>query len=326
MRAFIASFFILTLLAVGRGHTAPAMVIDAETGLVIYAEDQYRLWPPASLTKLMTAFITFEAIRDGQLSLEDTIQCSQHAMLQPPSKIGLPVGGQITVDLGLKALMVKSANDVAVMLAEKISGSEAAFVARMNETAKRLGMSRTTFHNSNGLPHPQQVTTAHDMAVLGRALLKEFPQHGQLYSMTSFQIGKRTLSTHNEIFRIFEGADGLKTGFICASGYNVVTSATRNGRRMIAVVLGATSGMSRGQRAADLMDYGFSHYGWKSLFNASIEAAQPPAASVLEVPGNVSDIVCSGRRLAGHIAKRKRAAKKKAAKAAAAKPAAKPGG
>ncbi|MBC8051204.1 MAG: D-alanyl-D-alanine carboxypeptidase [Chitinophagales bacterium] len=304
--------FAAAALAAGAAHAAPSMVIDAETGIVIYAEDADRLWHPASLTKLMTAFLTFEAIRDGKLSPEDLIQCSQHAMLQPPSKIGLPVGGQITVDTGLKALIVKSANDVAVMLAEKIGGSEPAFVERMNETAKRLGMTRTKFFNANGLPHPEQVTTARDMALLGRALLKEFPQYAHFYSLASFQLGKRIISSHNEILRLFEGANGMKTGFICASGYNVVTSATRNGRQMIAVVLGAQSGLSRGQRAADLMQYGFEYYGWKSLFSSRIDDMRASPVSVLETPGNLSNIVCGSRRAA--TVKRKRVLKKRAGK------------
>ena len=200
------------------------------------------LWHPASLTKLMTAYLTFEALRDGKLSLEDKITCSEHALSQPPSKIGLPVGGEMTVDLALKALIVKSANDVAVMLAERIAGSEDAFVEKMNETAKRLGMSQTHFFNANGLPNDGQVTTARDMAILGRTLLKEFPQHADLYSMPSFKMGKRTLRSHNGLLKTFEGADGMKTGFICASGYNVVASAKRDGRRMLAVVLGAEFG------------------------------------------------------------------------------------
>ncbi len=311
---FLALATLAPSLAPSDSFAAPSMLIDAETGIVIYAEDADRLWHPASLTKLMTAFLTFEAIRDGKLSPEDPIQCSQRAMLQPPSKIGLPVGGQITVDTGLKALIVKSANDVAIMLAEKISGSEPAFVERMNETARRLGMTRTKFFNANGLPHPDQVTTARDMALLGRAILKEFPQYSQLYALTSFQLGKRIISSHNEILRLFEGANGMKTGFICASGYNVVSSATRNGRQMIAVVLGAQSGLSRGQRAADLMQYGFEYYGWKSLFSSRIDDMRVSAASVVETPGNLSNIVCGNRRAS--IVKRKRVLKKRAAKPA----------
>lgn len=300
----------LAFAAPKRAEAVPSIVVDAETGVVIYAEDADRLWHPASLTKLMTAYLTFEAIRDGKLSLEDKLRCSHNAVTQPPSKIGLPVGDEMSVDLGLKALIVKSANDVAVMLAEKVAGSEASFVERMNETAKRLGMSRTKFFNANGLPHPEQVTTARDMARLGRALLKEFPQYAYLYSLTSFQMGKREIGTHNEILRMYEGANGMKTGFICASGYNLVASASRNGRQMIAVVLGANSGLRRSQLAADLMQYGFEYYSWKSLFPTSI-SEMTIDESATEAPGNMSGVVCGGA--ARVVEKRKKLMKKKAA-------------
>jgi D-alanyl-D-alanine carboxypeptidase len=259
-RICLAAAAMLLTVSSAAAMGGPAMVIDAQSGLVIYAEEADRPWHPASLTKLMTAYLTFEALRDGKLSLEDKLTCSAHALSQPPSKIGLPVGAEMSVDLGLKALIVKSANDVAVMLAERISGSEAAFVERMNATAKRLGMSQTRFFNANGLPHDEQVTTARDMATLGRALLAEFPQHESLYSLPSFKIGKRTLRSHNSLLKVFEGADGMKTGFICASGFNVVASAKRGDRRILAVVLGAESSGQRTARAAQLIQHGFDNY------------------------------------------------------------------
>ena len=288
------------------------MVIEPDSGLVIYAEDADRLWHPASLTKLMTAYLTFQALRDGKLSLEDKIKCSEHALSQPPSKIGLPVGGEMTVDLALKALIIKSANDVAVMLAERIAGSEAAFVEAMNETAKRLGMGQTRFVNANGLPDDRQVTTARDMATLGRMLLKEFPQHADLYSMPSFKIGKRTLRSHNGLLKTFEGADGMKTGFICASGYNVVASAKRAGRRMLAVVLGAESGGARTARAAQLIQHGFDFYDWKTMFSTKIDQMEIDA-TVDKTPGDLKMVVCKPRP----APRRKRARLKARAKAKA---------
>jgi D-alanyl-D-alanine carboxypeptidase len=290
----------------------PAMVIEPDSGLVIYAEEADRPWHPASLTKLMTAYLTFEALRDGKLALEDKIKCSEHALSQPPSKIGLPVGGEMTVDLALKALIIKSANDVAVMLAERISGSELAFVERMNETAKRIGMSQTTFFNANGLPNDQQVTTARDMATLGRTLFKEFPEHADLYSMPSFKIGKRTLRSHNGLLRTFEGADGMKTGFICASGYNVVASAKRDGRRMLAVVLGAESGGARSAKAAQLIQHGFDFYAWKEMFSTKIDQMELDA-TVEKTPGDLKMVVCKPRP----VSRRKRARVKAKTKAAA---------
>jgi D-alanyl-D-alanine carboxypeptidase len=279
----------------GNAMAGPALVIEAQSGLVIYAEDADAPWHPASLTKLMTAYVTFQAIRDGRLSLEDNITCSQHALSQPPSKIGLPVGAEMSVDLALKALIVKSANDVAIMLAEKVAGSEAAFVEMMNQTAQRLGMSQTRFFNANGLPHPEQVTTARDMALLAQALIKEFPQHAYLYSLPSFKIGNRFMRSHNSLLRTFEGADGMKTGFICASGYNVVASAKRGDRQIVAVVLGERSNAARTVRAASLIQHGFDTYAWKSLFSTALDQMAIDADAP-RAPGNLQSVVCQPAR------------------------------
>lgn len=303
-----------SLLAAQPVEAGPSIVIDAKTGLVLYSEEAERPWHPASLTKLMTAYLAFEDIRDGKLSLEDRVRSSPQAVIQPPSKIGLPVGAEMRVETALKALIVKSANDVAVMLAEKMAGSEEAFVTRMNATAKRLGMTGTTFQNANGLPHPDQVTTAKDMAILGRVLVREFPEYGELFAMPSFRLGNRFLRSHNELLNSFNGADGMKTGFICSSGYNIVTSATRNGRQLIAVVLGATSGSLRKERAASLMEYGFEIYGWKSMFSASLNAYSFEKAA-WSGPTDISGSTCYRRRRASDALK-KRAAKAKATKAA----------
>jgi D-alanyl-D-alanine carboxypeptidase len=262
----------------------PALLLDVTEGRVLYAEDQDHLWHPASLTKIMTAYMTFEALKAGKLTLDGKIPVSELAHAQPPSKIGMPVGSEITVDLALKALIVKSANDVAVMLAEAIGGSQEAFVQRMNETAKRLGMSRTVFVNPNGLPAPEQVTTARDLAKLSRAVITDFPEYTQLWSMWNMQIGRRRLWTHNNLLRTYEGADGLKTGFTCDSGFNVVATATRDSKRLLAVVLGETTGRERAVRAASLLEHGFQTQGWKTLFSAEtldrlpLGEAKPPVA------------------------------------------------
>ena len=277
-------------------EAGPALVIEAQTGLVVYSEDADASWHPASLTKLMTAYVTFQAIRDGKLSLEDNITCSQHALNQPPSKIGLPVGAQMSVDLALKALIIKSANDVAIMLAEKVAGSEMAFVEMMNQTAQRLGMTQSRFFNANGLPNPEQVTTARDMALLAQALLREFPQHSYLYALPAFKIGNRFMRSHNSLLRTFEGADGMKTGFICASGYNVVASAKRGDRQILAVVLGERSNAARTIRAASLIQHGFDTIGWKSMFSSALsEISVDPTAP--RAPGNLQSVVCQQRRV-----------------------------
>jgi D-alanyl-D-alanine carboxypeptidase len=307
-----------------QAKAGPALVIDGQSGLVIYAEDADMPWHPASLTKLMTAYLAFSAIRDGKLALEDSITCSQHALEQPPSKIGLPVGATMSVELALKALIVKSANDVAIMLAEKVGGSEPAFVEMMNQTAQRLGMRQTRFQNANGLPNPDQVTTARDMALLAQALIKEFPQHAYLYSLPSFKIGNRFMRSHNSLLRTFEGADGMKTGFICASGYNVVASARRGDKQIVAVVLGERSSSARTIRAASLIQHGFDTYAWKALFSTPLNQMELDA-SAPTAPGNLQSVVCQPRRVYTKKQLRKIVQKRQAAAAAAEKkPAAAP--
>ena len=206
-------------------------------------------------------------MRAGTIKLDSKIGCSELAYLQPPSKVGLPVGAEMTVETALQALIVKSANDVAVMLAEGVAGSQEAFVARMNATAARLGMTRTKFVNPNGLPAPEQVTTARDLAKLAQAVIRDYPEHAPYWSQIDVKVGKRRLRTHNGLLTNYEGADGLKTGFICDSGFNVVATATREGRKLIAVVLGEPTGRERTVRAASLLEHGFQTYGWKALFD-----------------------------------------------------------
>ncbi|MGI9382829.1 MAG: D-alanyl-D-alanine carboxypeptidase family protein [Methyloligellaceae bacterium] len=295
-RVCLAALCALLVLRPAPLTAGPALVFDPFKGTVIYAEDPDMLWHPASITKLMTAYLTFEALRDGKFKMDSKVVCSANANRQAPSKLGLPVGAEIRVELALRALMVKSANDVAVMLAEKVAGSEAAFVARMNETAKRLGMTRTQFFNPNGLPDNRQVTTARDMGLLARALLKEFPEYNYFYNLKSMKIGKRRLRSHNKLLKSFEGADGMKTGFVCASGYNVVATATRDGRKLVAVVLGGRSGTLRNQRAASLLDYGFRRYWWKAKFGENIDTLAIQA-SLTEGPINMRSHVCVRRKV-----------------------------
>jgi D-alanyl-D-alanine carboxypeptidase len=292
-------------------HAGPALLFDPDTNKVLYAEDPDLLWHPASLTKLMTAYLTFEAISKGELSMQDKVVCSANANKQAPTKIGLPVGAKISVELALKTLIVKSANDVSVMIAETVGGSEEAFIDQMNQTAKRLGMTRTNFVNPNGLPDKRQITTARDMALLTRAILKDFPDYGDFFAMRSVKIGKRQLRSHNALLRTYTGADGMKTGFICDSGYNVVASATRGDRRLVAVVMGSRSGFSRRQRATKLLDHGFLRYEWKSLFAEDLDKLTVQIGSLSESPGNMRGDVCSGRRKARKSRKARRKKRKR---------------
>lgn len=247
----------------------PALLFDAASGKVLYSEDVDDSWYPASLTKIMTAYVAFEAVKTGQLKLDQRIAVSEAANLQPPSKVGLPVGADMAVETALQALIVKSANDVAVMLAEAISGSEAAFVERMNATAAKLGMTKSKFVTANGLPAPDQATTARDLAKLARAIIRDYPEYARYWAMSEMRVGKIRLQTHNALLKTFEGADGLKTGFTCDSGYNVVATATRDNRRLVAVVLGEPDGSSRAIRAASLLEHGFQMQDWKQLFNTT---------------------------------------------------------
>jgi D-alanyl-D-alanine carboxypeptidase len=284
----------------------PALLFDANDGKVLYAEDADNQWHPASLTKIMTAYITFEAIKEGKLALDTKISCSEIASLQTPTKLGLVPGNSITVEMGLQALIVKSANDVAVMLAEAISGTHEAFVARMNATAAGLGMTRTRFANANGLPAPEQVTTARDLAKLAAAVVRDYPQYAHMWSLLDVRVGKRHLRTHNGLLTNYEGADGLKTGFICDSGFNVVASATREGRKLIAVVLGEPTGAERTVRAANLLEHGFQTHRWKALFSPPTLETLPTAEDAkgpMTIRQTVISYVCgTGRR---RVAKRR---------------------
>lgn len=235
----------------------PYLVADAETGQVIEQFDALRPWYPASTTKMMTIYVTFEAIRAGQISLDDKIEYSANAAAQPPSKMGFKPGSTMTLDSALKMMMVKSANDIAVAVAEAVGGSVAGFADRMNAAAKSLGMTRSHYVNPHGLPDERQVTSARDMAILARALLREFPERRPYYTIHAIQFGDKILRNYNKLLYRYPGATGMKTGFICASGYNLVASAERDGRELIAVVFGEYSGKFRNEHAAALLDASF---------------------------------------------------------------------
>ena len=275
-------------------HAKPALVFEVESDLILYSEEADRLWHPASLTKLLTAYLVFEALKAKQITMETDLVNSTTARAQPPSKIGLPLNAKLKVKHAIEILMVKSANDVAVMLAEGVGGSVDNFVKNMNATAKRLGMRSSKFYNPHGLPHQGQVTTARDMGLLAKALLRDFPEHNAIYGLASVKVGKRRMRSHNDLLRTYDGADGMKTGFICASGYNVVASATRGGRRIVAVVMGARSGKARRKRATELLNHGFSTYWWKTLFPVNFQEVAV-GTTVNKGPGNMRAKVCNYR-------------------------------
>ncbi|MEX1059966.1 MAG: D-alanyl-D-alanine carboxypeptidase family protein [Methyloceanibacter sp.] len=298
------------LMAPTGASAGPALVFEPYNGTVFYAEDPDASWFPASLTKLMTAYVAFQALKDGSAKPDTKVICSKKATEQAPSKLWLKEGEAISLDTALKVLIVKSANDVAVMIAETVAGSEDAFIARMNEAAQRLGMTRTSFANVNGLPDERQVTTARDLAKLARAIIVEFPEHADLFTTIQVQVGKKVVRTHNGLLVSLPGADGMKTGFICESGFNVVASATRDGRKLVAVVLGERSVATRRVRAVDLLENGFKRYFWKSLFGTSLDGLAIQA-SLTDGPAHLKDSICGVARAKPPRKKKSTIARKK---------------
>ncbi len=252
------------------------LLLDAETGQVLDEKDSFREWYPASLTKMMTAYVVFSAIRAGNADPDSVVVMSKSAAAEPPSKMGFPIGTELTVSNALKMLLVKSANDVAVALAQSIGGSTEDFIRKMNSEAKRLGMTDTVFTNPHGLPDNAQVTTARDMAILAQALWRDFPQYRDYYAMTGVQFGKRILRSANREFLLrVEGAVGIKTGYICNSGYNVAAAAQRGGKTIIVVVLGAGSGNERAAFASKAINAGFRKGRFSPVVGNDIETLQP---------------------------------------------------
>lgn len=256
------------------------IVVDAGTGAVLDSQQADQPWYPASLTKLMTAYVTFRALDDGRISMGSTITVSPHALAQAPSKMGLKVGTVMDVDNALKMMLVKSANDIAMAVAESVGGSEPRFVSLMNAEARRLGMASTHYHNPNGLPDDQQITTARDLAVLARAILTDFPDEAEYFRIPAIQFGKHVLRSQNKLLERYRSAIGMKTGFVCSSGFNIVAAARRNGRTIIAVVLGGTSSDARNELAARLLDRGFARLSVGkpalSSFDAAASTGNPP--------------------------------------------------
>jgi D-alanyl-D-alanine carboxypeptidase len=235
-----------------------SIVIDADSGAVLHAVAADDQAYPASLTKMMTLYLTFSALADHRLQLEHRLPVSEHAASMTPSKLGLRPGSSIRVEDAILGIVTRSANDAAVVLAEAVGGSEENFALMMTQQARALGMSRSYFENASGLPDANQVTTARDMALLGRALIDDFPQYYPYFSTRSFVFAGHVQPGHNHLLDTYEGADGIKTGFIRASGFNLVASAKRDGRRLIGVVFGGQSQPWRDHQMARLLDHGFA--------------------------------------------------------------------
>ena len=279
----------------GRAAAEALLVIEVESGKVLYSQNAGYPWYPASVTKLMTAYVTLRAVKEGRITLDQPLTVSANAVAQAPVKMGFGVGTQVTVDNALKMLMVKSANDIAVVLAEGVAGSVENFADQMNANARRLGMVQSSFVNPNGLPADDQISSARDLAILARALIREFPEYDYYWHLPGIRMGKMVQRNYNSLIGRYPGADGMKTGFICASGFNLVASATRDGRRLIAVVLGAPSSAARALKAAQLLERGFNSttgLNWLMPALGTVDAMEPVSAA----PPNLRDDMCGPHR------------------------------
>ena len=303
LKYIFAACLLSCALVSGAHASVSSIIIDAETGDVLSSSNADSLRYPASLTKLMTLYLTFNALDKGLIKFEDKLPVSRNAANRSPSKLGLKKGETITVRDAVLALIVKSANDCATVLAEGLGYSEENFAKTMTEVAQELGMKNTTFKNASGLPNRAQKTTARDMALLGAAMYHHFPEYYKLFATKKFTYNGRTYYTHNHLLKSFEGADGMKTGFTNAAGYNIVTSAERDGHRVIAVTMGHNTIRQRDTKVASLMKKGLQKlamsdhieapnlyanadthtYGEPSLIEAATVADEAPASDVWAV-------------------------------------------
>src|SRR5580658_1915310 len=281
-------------LAATPARSEAVILIDADSGKVLRAENATYPWYPASTTKLMTLYMTLSAIRDHRITFDTLFTVSPNANSQAPTKMGFPVGTQVTVDNALKMMMVKSANDMAVLLAEGIGGSIDDFAQQMTDTAHQLGMTESNFVNPNGLPADGQIVSARDLAILARALIREFPDNSFYWHIPAIKFGQRVVRNYNSLIGRYPGADGMKTGFICASGFNLVATATRGNKQLIAVVLGAPSSAIRAVKAAEMLESGFAQnpLSWLTPSLGTVEALAPMDAS----PPNLAEQTCGKHR------------------------------
>ncbi len=265
----------------------PYISIDVPTGRIIEARNPTHAWYPASVTKLMTVYVALQAVQQGRLSLNTPLIVSARAARMKPSKMGFAPGSLVTLDNALKMLMVKSANDLAVTVAEGVSGSVEAFADEMNQTAAKLGMRESHFMNPNGLPDPNHYSSPRDMAILGRALLLNFPEYAGLFDIGAMKLNDQVIPNHNGLLGRYPGADGMKTGFTCAAGFNLVASASRGGRKVIVVIMGDLTAKIRTAHAADLLDRAFAA---SQLGESATELASASGA-----PPDMHPEICGGR-------------------------------
>jgi D-alanyl-D-alanine carboxypeptidase len=270
-----------------------ALVVDGATGKVLYARNESAERHPASLTKMMTLYLLFDALKQGKISMQTQMPVSRHAAAQGPTKLNLRPGQTIDVETAIRAIVIRSANDVAVVIAEALGGTESHFAEMMTERARQMGMRETNFHNASGLPDPLQITTAQDMSVLGRRLAYDYPQHFPYFGLAGFQYKGTWYPTHDNLIGRYEGADGIKTGYTGASGFNLVSSVTRGGKHIIAVVMGGRTATRRDLEMVRLLDQTFAQIAanptmvasrsvpWQRVAQAS---TAPPAIAGFSMP------------------------------------------
>ena len=262
--------------------TDSSIVIDADSGQVLSEHNADARAYPASLTKMMTLYLMFEALEAGKIGLDQTVRVSHHAQNQAPSKLGLVEGQMVPFRDLILGLITRSANDAAVVVAEGLAGSERAFAERMTEKARELDMTNTTYRNASGLPNPGQLTTARDLAKLAQALYRDFPKEYALFATEEFTYKGATFVNHNRLMQSFEGMDGIKTGYIRASGFNLAASAVRNNRRLIGVVMGGRSAFARDSEMAQLLNDGFGGTAAPTIATAAATTDDDPDATVAE--------------------------------------------
>jgi D-alanyl-D-alanine carboxypeptidase len=297
--AVIAAIMLASVRIAEAAEIRPYIVVDIKSGAVLSANEPFKKWYPASLTKLMTAYVAFNALRQGRVTLKSPVVMTRNAASEPPSKMGYKPGSVMTLENALRMMLVKSANDISVAVAETVSGSEQGFVGQMNSDASKLGMFATHFANPNGLFSRKNYSNARDLAVLVTTLRSEFPEYSKFFSIEALRLGKRVTRNYNTLLGRFDGADGMKTGFVCESGFNLAATATRKGRTIAAIVLGANSSVERAEQTADLLAAGFKTTG----------EGQPTLADMkpfgdLETVTNLRPVICARKARAGRRTKR----------------------
>lgn len=286
-----------------------AILVDAKTGEVLYSRRPDAPRHPASITKVMTLYLTFEALETGELSLSDRVTFSARAAGQAPSKLPTRKGDTITVEQAIRALTVKSANDVAVALAERIGGTEADFAEMMTAKARHLGMKNTRFVNASGLPDINHSTTARDIAILSLATIQHYPHYYKYFSEPEFVYANQVMKSHNRLLNMMPGADGIKTGYTRAAGFTLAASAIRDGKRLIAVVLGGPSTMARDQNVKTLLEAGFDVMKSRAIGLKTTVASymsEPTEIGPLEMPGGIEQGSTDGRAAAGGTPQKRR--------------------